>query len=253
MPTPKRTPTKREPKKSKIAEKTLTSSRQSKTAELKPHQKPVANFLKSNKISIVLGEAGCSKDFVQLFRAIEGVEDREFEKIVITKPIVEMGRSIGFLPGDEEKLAPYKKSFYSNLLKIVGKEKMSHFTAKIEFEHIGFQRGNTMPEYSAIILSEAQNMTLHELISYVTRVPETSKLFINADFSQSDIGNKSGLNDFLKIMNSIDGVGVAILDSAKHQMRSKLITEINKNYISLLKSKGIEFKLDLEKIDYIEL
>jgi phosphate starvation-inducible protein PhoH len=164
-----------------------------------------------------------------------------------------MGRSIGFLPGDEEKLAPYKKSFYSNLAKIVGKEKMGTFTSKIEFEHIGFQRGNTMPEYSVIILSEAQNMTLHELISYVTRVPDTSKLFINADSSQSDIGKNSGLNDFLKIMATIDGVGVAILDSKKHQMRSKLITDINKNYIELLKSKGIEFKLDLEKIDYIDL
>lgn len=244
---------KREPRKTKVVDKTLTSSKQVKTAELKPHQKPVTNFLRENKISIILGEAGCSKDFVQLFRAVDGVNNDEFDKIVITKPIVEMGRSIGFLPGDDEKLAPYKRSFYSNLLKIIGKDKITSFNSKIIFEHIGFQRGNTMPEYSVIILSEAQNMTLHELISYTTRVPETSKLFINCDFSQSDIGNKSGLNDFLRIMNNINGVGIAILDSKVHQMRSKLITEINKNYVELLKSKGIEFKLDLSNINYIEL
>lgn len=247
-------PKEKEIRKPKVVEHGLTSNKQYKPAELKKHQISVSNFLKANNISIVLGEAGCSKDFVQLFRAIEGFDSKEFEQIIFTKPIVEMGRSIGFLPGDEEKLAPYKKSFYSNLLKIVGsKTDMGKYTSKMMFEHIGFQRGNTLPGYSAIILSEAQNMTLHELISYVTRVPDTSKLFVNGDFSQSDIGSKSGLNDFLKIMSNINGVGIAILDSKVHQMRSKLITEINKNYVELLKAKGMDFKLDLKNINYVEL
>ena len=252
--TQKKSPPKREAKKQpKVIEHGLTANKEIKKATLKAHQKPVANFLKSNLISIVLGEAGCSKDFVQLFSAVEGVQNKEFERIIITKPIVEMGRSIGFLPGDEEKLNPYKKSFYSNLLKIVGKESMSSISSKLEFEHLGFQRGNTFPEYSVIILSEAQNLTLHELISYTTRVPSTSKLFVNGDFSQSDIGNKSGLNDYLRIMGNIEGVGIALLDPKKHQMRSKIITDINKNYIDLLESRGIKFKLDLKNIDFIEL
>lgn len=251
----KKSPPKRETKKQpKVVEHTLTSNRQTtKKLILKKHQKPVSNFLRENYISILLGEAGCAKDFVQMYRAIEGVNDGEFSKIIITKPIVEMGRSIGFLPGDDEKLAPYKKSFYANLLKIVGKDNMSSFNGKVEFEHIGFQRGNTFPDYSVVILSEAQNMTLHELISYVTRVPETTKLFINGDFSQSDIGNKSGLNDFIRIMHNIDGVGIALLNPETHQMRSKLITDINKNYVSLLEKRGISFKLDLNQINYKEL
>lgn len=249
----KRQPVKREPKKDKIVDTTLTANKEYKTATLKPHQKPVSNFLRQNNISIILAEAGCSKDFVQMFRAIEGLDNNEFSKIVISKPIVEMGRSIGFLPGDEEKLVPYKRSFYGNICKIVGKEKMGSYKDKIEFEHIGFLRGNTLPEYSAIILSEAQNMTLHELISYTTRVPSTSKLFINGDFSQSDIGNKSGLNDYLQIMSGVQGVGIVILDSKKHQMRSPLITQINKKYIKLLEDKGMDYKLDLNKFEFTEL
>ena len=249
-----KTPPKKETKKpTKVVEHTLTANKEQKLATLKPHQKPVSNFLRGNSISIVLGEAGCSKDFVQMFRAIDGINSKEFSKLVVTKPIVEMGTSIGFLPGDEEKLAPYKRSFYSNLAKIVGADKMGSYKDKVIFEHIGFQRGNTLPEYSVIILSEAQNMTLHELISYTTRVPDTSKLFVNGDLSQSDIGKKSGLNDYLKIMDSISGVGIAVLDPTTHQMRSKLITEINKNYISFMESKGFGLNLDLEKIKHIIL
>ena len=250
----KRTPVKKETKKEKVVEHTLTSSKIVKDkVELKPHQKPVSNFLRQNDISIILSGAGCAKDFVQMFRAIDGINSKEFSKLVVTKPIVEMGTSIGFLPGDEEKLAPYKRSFYSNLAKIVGADKMGSYKDKVIFEHIGFQRGNTLPEYSVIILSEAQNMTLHELISYTTRVPDTSKLFVNGDLSQSDIGKKSGLNDYLKIMDSISGVGIAVLDPTTHQMRSKLITEINKNYTSFMESKGFGLNLDLEKIKHIIL
>jgi phosphate starvation-inducible PhoH-like protein len=250
----KKTTSKKETKtKPKVVEATLTSNKKEKLSVLKPHQKSVSNFLRSNSISIVLGEAGCAKDFVQMFRAIEGINDGEFDKLVITKPIVEMGMSIGFLPGDEEKLAPYKRSFYNNLTKIVGKSKMGSFKDKVEFEHIGFQRGNTLPEYSVIILSEAQNMTLHELISYTTRVPGNSKLFVNGDSSQSDIGRKSGLNDYLQIMNSVDGVGIVVLDPKVHQMRSRIITDINKNYISLMEQRGLSFKIDMEKIKHVVL
>lgn len=229
-------------KKTKIVEQTLTSSsseRVYKKATLKAYQKPVANFLRENNVSILLGEAGCAKDFIQMFRALEGLNDGEFERIVITKPIVEMGRSVGFLPGDEkEKFAPYEKSFYGNVTKILGRDNVNNVRAKIDFEHVGFQRGNTFPEKSVVILSEAQNMTLHELVSYVTRLPITSKLFINADPLQSDIGKQSGLKDFLKIMEGVDGVDVMELDPKVHQTRHRMITEINKNYRKLLASRG---------------
>ena len=197
---------------------------------LAPHQKAVSNFLRSNDISILIGQAGTGKDFVQLHRAVDGLLKKEFEKIVITKPAVEVGKSIGFLPGElQEKLFPYERSFFENLEKLVGKQTATSIKSKISFEHVGFIRGNTFPEHSAIIISELQNFTLHELITYVTRLPESSKLFMNGDPDQIDIKG-SGIFDFLKIMEGLDGVGVMELDPEIHQMRRKLIVDIMKRY-----------------------
>lgn len=250
----KRTPVKREPKKEKVIEHTLTSSKVVKDkVELKPHQKPVSNFLRQNDISILLSGAGCAKDFVQMFRAIEGLKSKEFERIIITKPIIEMGASVGFLPGLEEKFENYLRSFYSTIDKIVGKENANAIKAKVQFEHIGFQRGNTFPEHSVIILSEVQNMTAHEAISYVSRLPESSKMFVNGDWLQSDLGMKSGLNIFLECMSGVDGVGIAILDPKVHQMRRKIINDIADNYLKVLKRQGKFFELDKSKFEYVDL
>ncbi len=250
----KRTPVKREPKKEKVIEHTLTSSKVVKEkVELKPHQKPVSNFLRQNDISIILSNAGCAKDFVQMFRAIEGLKSKEFERIIITKPIIEMGASVGFLPGLEEKFENYLRSFYSTIDKIVGKENANAIKAKVQFEHIRFQRGNTFPEHSVIILSEVQNMSAHEAISYVSRLPESSKMFVNGDWLQSDLGMKSGLNIFLECMSGVDGVGIAILDPKVHQMRRKIINDIADNYLKILKRQGKFFELDKSKFEFIEL
>jgi len=249
----KKTPSKKEPKKEKAAT-WMTTRKEYKLAELKPHQKPVSNFLRQNDISVLLGDAGTAKDFVQMFRALEGLLNKEFERIVICKPIVESGRSIGFLPGDlDEKTEVYLKSFYQNIEKIVGKGKMGAVMKKIDFEHVGFQRGNTLNEHSAIILSEIQNLTASEAHTYISRLPQNSKMFINGDESQSDLGKKSGLNDFLESISGVDGVGIAILDPDIHQMRRKQITEITKNYISIQKRSGNFFELNKSKFEYINL
>lgn len=251
----KKSPSKRELKKqSKVVEHGLTMNRVVKDkAELRPHQKPVANFLRENDISIILSNAGCAKDFVQMYRAIEGIKNKEFEKIIITKPIVELGKSVGFLPGLEEKFEPYLASFYNTIEKIVGRENANSIKAKVQFEHIGFQRGNTHPEHSIIILSEVQNMTCHEAISYVSRLPESSKMFINGDWMQSDLGLKSGLNDFLECMSEVEGVGIALLDPKVHQMRRQIINDITDNYLKILKRDGKYFQLDKTKFKYTEM
>lgn len=247
-------PKEREIRKPKVVDRTMTSGREVKTAELKPHQKPVTNFLKQNDVSVLLSDAGCSKDFVQMFRAIEGLKSGEFKQIVICKPIVEAGRSIGFMPGDlKEKTDMYLKSFYDNISKIVGRDNVNAIMTKVHFEHVGFQRGNTLPEYSCIILSEVQNLTASEAHTYITRVPQTSKLFINGDASQSDLGMKSGLNDFLESISGVEGYAIAILDPEKHQMRRKQITEITQKYIEIQKRKGNFFELDKTRFDYVEL
>lgn len=177
---------------------------------------------------------------MQLYRAVDGLRKEEFEKIIICKPIVEIGRSMGYLPGATEKIDPYAKSFYDNLAKLVGKDRVPHIKSKIEFNAVNFVRGNTFDDNSVIILSEAQNLTLHEIISFVTRLPESSKLFINGDLHQSDIKN-SGLSAFLEIIEGIDGIQTIYLDSS-FQMRNKMITTITKNYYKYLKNGKKNYK-----------
>lgn len=254
--TQKKSPPKREAKKQpKVIEHGLTANKAVKEkVELKPHQKPVANFLREQDISVVIADAGCAKDFVQMYRAIEGLKNKEFEKIIICKPIVEASRSIGYMPGTlSEKTDMYLKSFYDSVDKIVGKDNANAIKAKIQFEHVGFQRGNTFPEFSCIIVSELQNLTASEAHTYITRLPQSSKMFLNADAVQSDLGMKSGLNDFLESISGVDNCAIAILDNEKHQMRRKEIIQITKNYIEIQKRRGKIFELDKSRFDYIEL
>ena len=254
--TQKKSPPKRETKKqAKTVEHTLTANKATKEkVELKPHQKPVANFLREQDISVVIADAGCAKDFIQMYRAIEGLKNKEFEKIIICKPIVEASKSIGYMPGSlSEKTDMYLKSFYDSVDKIVGKDNSNAIKAKIQFEHVGFQRGNTFPEFSCIIVSELQNLTASEAHTYITRLPQSSKMFLNADAVQSDLGMKSGLNDFLESISGVDNCAIAILDNEKHQMRRKEIVQITKNYIEIQKRRGKIFELDKSRFDYIEL
>ena len=250
----KKSPPKRELKKEKVVEHTLTSSKESKNATLKPHQKPVSNFLRQQDISVIIADAGCSKDFVQMYRAIEGLKNKEFDRIIICKPIVEASKSIGYMPGSlSEKTEMYLHSFYSSIDKIVGKENSNAIKSKVQFEHVGFQRGNTFPEFSCVIVSELQNLTASEAHTYITRLPQSSKMFLNADAVQSDLGLKSGLNDFLESISGVNNCAIAILDGEKHQMRRKEIVEITKNYIAIQKRRGKVFELDKSKFQYVEL
>jgi len=197
--------------------------------EPKANQKPIINFLRENEISVIIGNAGTGKDFNCLYRGLDALNSNEHSELILLKPVVEVGRSIGYLKGDEDdKLAPYKKSFEDNIIKMIGKPNFNRLSKKIHFDLVNFLRGNTF-EYSTVILSEAQNCTLHELITVVTRLASNSKLFINGDLEQSDIGNKSGLKDFIEIIKDVDGVGVEELGD-EHQVRNKMIIEITKNY-----------------------
>lgn len=204
--------------------------------KLHEHQKEVINFLRTNVISIIEAEAGTGKDFCCLYRGLDAVDTGEHSGLVLIKPIIEVGQKIGYLPGDEnDKMEPYEKSFHDNIVKMVGKTSYQRLKNKIKFEPISFLRGNTF-EYSTVILSEAQNCTLHELITVVTRLSHNSRLFINGDSSQSDIGNRSGLKDFIEIIKRVDGVGIMNLGE-EHQVRNKIITDINKEYRNFLNQK----------------
>ena len=202
-------------------------------------QKPIAKFLNSNSVSVVTGMAGSAKDFICMHTAITAVLEKTHSKIIISKPIVEAGSSMGYLPGDlKEKIQPYRKSFDAIISTLIGSsEGFSERVRKmIQFEAVNFVRGDTFKD-SIVILSEAQNCTLHELISFTTRLHHTSRLFINGDIMQSDIGNKSGLKDFLKIINNVKGMNAVHLGD-EFQTRHPMIVQLNKEYIKFKENKN---------------
>lgn len=201
------------------------------------NQKQLINtFLPFHPISGFYGSAGKAKDFMQLFYAVQQVLDRgnSFNKIIVIKPITSIGKELGFLQGSlEEKTENHKQSFIDNLKTILGESGANNFIngKRFEFQPITFLRGNTFKD-AIVILSEAQNCTLHELISITTRVADSAQLLINGDPLQSDIKN-SGLFSFRNIMNSIDEYEEIELDDS-HQRRSQLVQKIDNAYREFL-------------------
>lgn len=219
----------------------MTKSRLIK-AELKEIQKPIVKQLRQKEVSIITGQAGSAKDFLSMYCAIEYILDKgsKYDKIVVTKPIVEIGKSMGFLPGLlEEKVEPYRKSFDDIVNTILGESdtaQVKGLKKKIEFQPINFVRGITFKN-SIVILSEFQNCTLHDLISFITRLDSSSKMIINGDLRQSDIGSSQGAKELLKIVDGVEGIQTIELGD-EFQMRNKMIVELNNRYCRYIKDKN---------------
>lgn len=197
---------------------------------LEENQKEVIEFIKNHKISMILADPGCGKTTMAMYHALTELRKGNKEKILITKPIVEIGTSMGYLPGSkEEKISSYIESYETIIEKIVGpQEKEKLFREEsIIFKPIQYVRGNNF-EDSVIIFDEAQSCSLHEIISFATRICESSQLIVLADPYQSDV-KKSGIFDFINICGKIEEIGVKYLDET-FQKRSILIQKLYKEY-----------------------
>lgn len=201
-------------------------------SELYSIQKPVSKFLKQNEVSIVTGAAGTSKTHIALYTALEYLLEKKngYDKILITKPIVEVGRSIGLLPGEiKDKVDPYRKTFDEIISTIIGNDAaVKRVKDKIEFVPVNFIRGNTFKD-CIVVLSEGQNMSLNSLISFITRLDKSAKMFIDGDLYQSDIGKESGLRDLLNIVEKVDGIEHMRLGD-EFQTRNPMIVRLNREY-----------------------
>jgi phosphate starvation-inducible PhoH-like protein len=197
-------------------------------------QKSVINFLRSNNISCLTGDPGTGKSFISIYYALMMLQQGAINRIVISKPLVEVGKSMGFLPGSEaEKFGPYLDSYLAIFNKIVGKGTTDHLlkNKKIVFEPINFVRGVTY-EHDFVILDEAQNATLHEIITFITRCSDNTPVILLGDTWQADIRN-SGFSTFVENFTDINDIGFMELGE-EYQMRSKLITDIYKKYKQIL-------------------
>ena len=187
----------------------------------------------SNDIVFALGPAGTGKTYQAVACAVSALKNNEVEKIIITRPVVEAGERLGFLPGDlKDKVDPYLTPLYDALDKMLKKDKMKKYldTKIIEIAPLAYMRGRTLHN-SFMILDEAQNSTPMQMKMFLTRLGVTSKAIITGDVTQTDLdkGIISGLLDAVKVLKKIKGISFVELTS-KDVIRHKLVKDIIKAY-----------------------
>jgi phosphate starvation-inducible PhoH-like protein len=198
-------------------------------------QKKVISFFKSNNVNILTGDPGTGKTFCAIYYGLMMLKSKDVKEIIISKPLVEVGSKIGYLPGSEaEKVSVYMDSYISTFKKIIGEFNYSVLMAekKIRFEPVNYVRGTNF-EDALVIMDEAQGLTLHELITFTTRISESSKLIVMGDLLQADIKN-TGFESFLGICEGVKGIDHMELGD-EYQMRNPMIVHLYKNYKAYLK------------------
>lgn len=209
-----------------------TTAEHEKYVRLTEKQKEFSKIIEDNQIIVCTGPAGTAKTFVTMYTSLKLVSMGEYNTVITTKPIQESGEKLGFLPGDiNEKISPYMESFVLTLEKIIGKQETKLLVEKgvVEARPLAYMRGSTF-DRSIMILDEAQNCDLRQLILFVTRMGETSKIIICGDVEQSDIGKgQSGLLDFIGILKNIKGTANFTF-GREDIVRSKILIEITDSY-----------------------
>ncbi|MBN1619596.1 PhoH family protein [candidate division WOR-3 bacterium] len=195
-------------------------------------QKRYIEEIERSELTICIGPAGTGKTFLAVSKAVEMMTEKRIKKIILTRPAVEAGENLGYLPGDLiEKVQPYLRPLYDSLEMTLSKDKMKKFIelGLIEIAPLAFMRGRTLNE-AFIILDEAQNTTPPQMKMFLTRLGRNSKTVICGDVTQSDlIEGKSGLIEVKTLLCGIKGIGISVL-SRDDVVRHRLVKEIIKAY-----------------------
>ncbi|WP_347714415.1 PhoH family protein [uncultured Parvimonas sp.] len=205
----------------------------SKLKPIKPKtlgQKKYISAIEENIITFGIGPAGTGKTFLAIAMAAKALKNNSVSKIILTRPAVEAGENLGFLPGDlQEKIDPYLRPLYDSLYNILGYDNFLKLKEKgiIEVAPLAYMRGRTLDD-AFIILDEAQNATNEQMKMFLTRIGFESKAVITGDITQIDLGRRknSGLVSVSKILNNIKGINFNYFDSldvVRHSIVMKII------------------------------
>lgn len=213
---------------------TLVYGREGKQIKAKTkNQKKLVDSADHNDVVFAIGPAGTGKTYTAVALAVRALKNKVVKKIILTRPAVEAGESLGFLPGDlKEKIDPYLRPLYDALDDMIPADKLAHFmeTRVIEIAPLAFMRGRTL-DNCFIILDEAQNCTSTQLKMFLTRLGPSAKCIVTGDLSQIDLpyNQKSGLRRSMELLHNLDGIGIIHLDS-EDVVRHRLVKEIIKRY-----------------------
>lgn len=196
-------------------------------------QKAYIDAIKNNTVTIGVGPAGTGKTYLAVAAAVSAFRAKEISRIILTRPAVEAGESLGFLPGDlQQKVDPYLRPLYDALYDMLGAENFQKCQERgdIEVAPLAYMRGRTLDD-SFIILDEAQNTTCEQMKMFLTRLGFNSKAVVTGDVTQIDLpkGKTSGLKDAVRILKGIDDIAIRRL-TAKDVVRHRLVQEIIKAY-----------------------
>ena len=197
------------------------------------NQKVMVSSIDKNDIVFAIGPAGTGKTYTAVALAVRALKNKQVKKIILTRPAVEAGESLGFLPGDlKEKIDPYLRPLYDALDDMIPADKLGYYmtTRIIEIAPLAYMRGRTL-DNAFIILDEAQNSTDLQLKMFLTRIGSNAKAIINGDITQIDLPPKikSGLEKSVRILKNIEGIGHVELDE-EDVVRHKLVKAIIKAY-----------------------
>lgn len=196
-------------------------------------QKKYIDSIRDNTIVLGIGPAGTGKTYLAVAMAVKAFRSHQIKKIILTRPAVEAGEKLGFLPGDlQDKVDPYLRPLYDALFDMFGAESFAKYMEKgiIEVAPLAYMRGRTLDE-AFIILDEAQNTTSEQIKMFLTRLGNESRMVITGDITQIDLpdSKKSGLVEAVRVLKGIDDIAIHRF-SDKDVVRHKLVQDIIKAY-----------------------
>lgn len=198
-----------------------------------PNQQKIVDAARETDLVFALGPAGTGKTYVSVAMAVKALKNKQVKKLIITRPAVEAGENLGFLPGDlKEKIDPYLRPIYDALNDMIPFEKLRFYMERevIEIAPLAYMRGRTLNN-AFILLDEAQNTTPMQMKMFLTRMGPESKMIVTGDVSQIDLphNQKSGLREAVRILNSVKGISIVEL-SDKDVVRHRLVRDIIEAY-----------------------
>lgn len=198
-----------------------------------PNQQKLLELIGKNDMVFAIGPAGTGKTYTSVALAVRALKDKQVKRIILTRPAVEAGENLGFLPGDlKDKLDPYMQPLYDALMDMIPFDKLNSFieNGTIQIAPLAFMRGRTL-DNAFVILDEAQNTTYVQMKMFLTRMGKNAKFIITGDPGQIDLPRKtaSGLSEALRIIRGIKGIGTLWLDD-KDVVRHPLVKEIINAY-----------------------